>query len=384
MNNFLPPMKYFLVVGEASGDLHASNLMRALRQKDPESLFAFMGGPLMREEGGECIVRSEDMAFMGIVDVIKHLGTIREAARKVQSALLEQKPDVVICVDYAGFCFKYVLPFAKKYLPSSKVVYYIPPKVWAWKKHRINKLRTHTDMVLCIFPFEVDFFSHNNLPQARYVGNPTMESVQNYLNTNPKLEPSQPSIALLCGSRQSEIKQNLPAMLRAGATFPDYKLIIAAAPGVPKTLYERVIAETGVEADLVFGDTYGVVRQAKVALVTSGTATLETALLGTPQVVCYAVRGGGLANFLFKNFFTIPHISLVNLVASKEVVQELYGGLFTERNITQALTPLLHDSPERKEMLQDYKIIEQKLITNEPAAHVAATLINSISTPFLP
>lgn len=238
----------------------------------------------MRAFGGTCVVRSEEVAFMGVVDVLRNLGTIKAAAQKVQAALVQEHPDVVICVDYAGFCFRYVLPFVRSHLPHTKVVYYIPPKVWAWKKHRIAKLRSHTHRVLTIFPFEVDYFRQNNLPQARYVGNPTMESVARYLATAPAVpHQAEPYIALVCGSRISEIRQNLPTMLRVAQKQATYWRVIAAAPGVEASIYHRIMAEVGIDATLVQDDTYGVIRGAKAALVTSGTATLETALLGTPK-----------------------------------------------------------------------------------------------------
>ncbi|MDO5036434.1 MAG: lipid-A-disaccharide synthase [Porphyromonas sp.] len=374
-------MKYFLVVGEASGDLHASNLMRAILQQDSSARFYFMGGPLMREVGGECVVRSEEMAYMGFIDVARNLSKIRAGAKKVQDKLLEVSPDVVICVDYAGFCFRYILPFVKRHLSQSKLVYYIPPKVWAWKKYRIKKLRTHTDLVLTIFPFEVDYFAKHNLPQAHYVGNPSMQSVEAYLQEPHELETlPKPYIALLCGSRQSEIKQNLPTMLRVAGRYPSFGRVIAAAPGVPESLYHQVMEGAGICATLVFNNTFSVVRSAQAALVTSGTATLETALLNTPQVVCYDVKAGSLANFVFKKFFTIPFISLVNLVAGREIVQELFGGLFREELVQEALAPLLHDTPERQEMLEGYKEVRTLLHSEaEPATVAAEYIINAIN-----
>lgn len=377
-------MKYFFVVGEASGDVHAAAVMRELKLLDPEASFVYMGGPMMRAEGGDCILPSEDLAFMGIVDVVKNLKTIQRGADLVQQKLLEVQPDRVICVDYGSFCFRYVLPFVRKNLPNTSITYYIPPKVWAWKKGRIKTLRSHTDQVLTIFPFEVPYFEEHNLPQAKYVGNPTAEAVRRYLTDHPRLNPRYPSkyIAVLCGSRRSEIEENLPTMLRVANSFPDHDVLIAMAPGVQRKLYEQIILGQGYARDiderihLISGDTLGVARQANAALVTSGTATLETALMGCPQVVCYAVKGGGLANIVFNKFFTIPYISLVNLIAGYEVVHEMYGGLFEEEKIWNTLAPLLYDSPERQRMLEGYKVVSSRLRTDIPTAtEVARSLL---------
>lgn len=375
-------MKYFLVVGEASGDLHASGLMAALRRLDDDPTFAYMGGPLMRAQGGTCVVRSEDMAFMGFVDVLRHHRIIRRNARKVRSFLRSYRPDVVICVDYAGFCFRYILPLARQEeLVSALMVYYIPPKVWAWKKHRIQKLRTHTHQILTIFPFEVPFFEREDCPHAHYVGNPSLEQIEAYERTAPAPPPTdKPYIAILCGSRVSEVRKNLPRMLEACRAFPEYEVVIAGAPGLEQSLYEPIIAPEGTRVRLIFGRTYDIVRHARAALVTSGTATLETALLGTPQVVCYSVAGGSLANFVFRHFFHVPYISLVNLIAERTVVSELFGGLFTALRIESALRPLLTDSSERIAMLEAYHDVRQRLSTPTPAASTAAETILSALT----
>ncbi len=370
-------MRYFLVVGEASGDLHAAHLMDQLREQDPEADFAYIGGGEMRKRGGHCIAQAEELAYMGIVDVLAHLPQIRAIAKKAQQALIDYRPHAIICVDYAGFCFRYILPFAKTHLPTTKVVYYIPPKVWAWKKHRITTLRTHTDLVLCILPFEVPFFEQNNLRQAHYVGNPTYEAIDSYTHSRPQTTP-QEYIALLCGSRRSEVRQNLPLMLRVTAELGQHA-VIAAAPGLDRQIIEKIAASYS-HVRIVEHDTYRVVAEAKAALVTSGTATLETALLRTPQVVCYAVRGGGLANFVYKHFFTAPYISLVNLIAGSEIVPELFGGLFRDDTVRQHLTRLLHDPAARANMLSGYDQVHHLLHTDTPASQNAATLILNLFT----
>lgn len=369
-------MKYFFVAGEASGDLHASTVMEALTMLDTDGAdFAYMGGAKMRALGGDCVLASESLAYMGVVDVVKNISKISKAAKVVQQALLRQRPDVVVCVDYAGFCFRYILPFVREHLPHTKIAYYIPPKVWAWKKGRIKTLRSHTDRVLSIFPFEVPFFNKHQLPQVTYVGNPTLEEVDAFIDGfTPQDTPSY--IAILPGSRRSEVVQNLPTMLRVALSYPDMQVKIAGTSsldrGVYGTLPDRV--------ELVIDDTYSVVRGARAALVTSGTATLETALLGTPQVVCYAHKAGMLANMVFNRFFTTPFISLVNLVACREVVKELYGGLFTEGRIWSALCPLLSDSYERAQMLQGYDEVRATLMTNEPSSLSTAKEILNLLT----
>lgn len=366
-------MNYFLVSGEASGDLHTSRLMKELRSLDPSASFTFMGGPRMREVGGECVVASEHLAFMGFIDVAKNIGTIREAGKAIQMALINSRPDVVICTDYASFCFRYVLPFVRKHLPQTKIVYFIPPKVWAWKKGRIKKLRTDTDLILSIFPFEIPFFQQHQLEQVKYIGNPSLEEVEQFLSGFHTTDTA-PYFALLPGSRRSEVAQNLPTMLRVASSFPDLSIKIAGTSSLPKEVYQPFLNDTkGVE--LVIDDTYQVVKGAKAALVTSGTATLETALIGTPQVVCYAQRAGYLANYVFKHLFTTPYISLVNLVADKQVVEELFGGLFTEEKIWNALAPLTINGEKRDKMLEQYREIKEKLQTAQPSSRLAAGAI---------
>ncbi|MDO4695466.1 lipid-A-disaccharide synthase [Porphyromonas sp.] len=373
-------MKYFFVVGEASADLHASNMMKALKAQDSSAEFMYVGGSMMREVGGTCVMKSEELAFMGFIEVLKHMGDIRRGAHRVQHSLRAFSPDVVICIDYAGFNFRYVLPFIKTQLPSAKCVYYIPPKVWAWKKGRVKTLQTHTDLVLCIFPFEKSFLEKNGLSQVKYVGNPSLDAIREF-DYNSIEQPllSKPYIALVPGSRISEIRSNLPAMLEAASHFPDYEVVVTAAPGIDPRVYENI---KGIHrATVHHGETYRLIKHAAVALVTSGTATLETALIGTPQVVCYAVKGGGLANFVFRNFFAIPYISLVNIVAEKEVVKELYGGKFRVGNIVSELRSLLQDKHRMSKMLKEYREIKDRLETPQRASEHAANEVIKLMSP---
>lgn len=382
-------MKYFLVVGEASGDLHASRLMQQLQLLDSAASFVYMGGEKMREIGGSCIVHSEDLAFMGFLDVAKNFKRIHRAAKKVQERLLETVPDVVICVDYAGFSFQYILPFVRKQLPRTKIVYYIPPKVWAWKKGRIPVLKESTDLVLSIFPFEVPFFRRHHVSQVHYVGNPSYESVELFLRSEsgssvkqPVVSPkvTEPYVALVPGSRLSEIRRNLPLMLSVVKQL-GLQAIITGAPSIPIDFYNGFTKDDP-SIEVCLKNTYPVIHAARTALVTSGTATLETALLGTPQVVCYSVRGGSVANFVYRHFFSVPYISLVNLIADAPIVPELFGGLFTKENISLHLS-LLHKEGatdtgkefSREKMIDGYHRVRELLYTEEEASLRSAKLI---------
>lgn len=376
-------MKYFIIAGEASGDAHAADLVRAIKKRDGNASFAFVGGEALSEATGEApIVHYSGMAFMGVWEVLKHLGTIRKYAKKVQQALLEFSPDVVIPVDYPGFNFRYILPFVKEQLPSARLYYYISPKVWAWKKKRIAKLRTQTDKVLCILPFEVDFFKKHDLHQAVYVGNPTLAGVKRFLQEKPHLNGKnihpeerdtinrKPVCAILCGSRTAEIRANLPVMIRAAEEVEGgCHIIIAGAPGQKEDLYASIPEAKGYP--VLFGHTFDILSRSHVAMVTSGTATLETCLLGTPQVVCYAHGAGYLANFVFKRFFSVPFISLVNLIADRPVVQELFGGKFTVKRVKEEIEKILKNKNYMHAMLTGYENVSEKLGESDASERAA-------------
>lgn len=370
-------MDYFLIAGEASGDLHASKLMCALRELDPEAHFAYMGGERMRAVGGRCVQPAEEMAYMGLVDVVKHYPEIRRGRDRVREALRSVRPDVVICVDYGTFCLRYILPFVRRELPETKIVYFIPPKVWAWKQWRVRQLRRDCDLVLCIFPFEIPFFRTHGLDRVTYVGNPTYEEVVAYLDREESPVEECPTIALLSGSRRSEVEMNLPIMLEAIAPVAErFRPVIAGVETLPDALYREIIDRSGVAAEVRYGETYRILRGAEAALVTSGTATLETSLLGTPQVVCYATRAGRMVNYVFDHLFSVPYISLVNLIAGREVVPELFGGRCRVLEIRTALLPLLSDTPERREMLEGYDEVRRHLATDDaPASRRAAEVV---------
>ena len=369
-------MKYFLIAGEASGDLHAAHLMSALRVEDPQADFAYMGGAAMRERGGTCVLRSEEMAYMGIVDVLRHYPEIRRGRNVVRQSLIDYRPDVVICVDYGSFCMRYILPFVRKQLPTTRIVYFIPPKVWAWKEFRVRQLRRDCDLIQCVFPFEVPYFCSRGVERVSYVGNPTYEEVMHFRShrsADVTIE-ERPYIALLCGSRLSEVRRNLPLMLESVASLGDrYRLVVAGVSAIDRSLYSEIIERHSIQrVEVRYGETYEILSGADAALVTSGTATLETALLGAPQVVCYATRAGRLVNFAFDHFFKVPYISLVNLIARREVVAELFGGKCTVEAIRSHLTPLLSDSAERRAMLEAYDAVSEALRTEFPASTLAA------------
>lgn len=352
-------MRYFIIVGEASADLHASRLVEALKARDAEASFAFMGGDLMQRATGVApIVHYRDVAFMGIIPVLLNLGKIRRAAKLVQQAMLDFCPDVVIPVDFAGFNLQYILPFAKKYL-SCPIHYYIAPKLWAWKAWRIKALRRYVDLLLCILPFEEDYFGSRGV-ETVYVGNPCVDAT---LDASCERVCLEQQIALLAGSRKQELASNLPIMLGSIRVWQErgYKVVIAGAPGLTIEDYVPYLKDYP-DVRLRFGDTYTIVRESRVALVTSGTATLETALLGTPQIVLYRMGGQRIARWAFDTFFAAPYFSLVNLILGKPAVPELIGAEVNADRIGRELELLLaENSPAYQSQLKDIALLRQTL-----------------------
>ncbi len=375
-------MKYYLIAGEASGDLHASNLMKSLKTVDSEVDFRFFGGDLMSAVGGTLVKHYREMAFMGFIPVLLNLRTIFRNMKICREDISNYQPDVVILIDYPGFNLK-IAKFVKEKL-SIPVYYYISPKIWAWKKHRIKSIRKYIDKMLCILPFEVDFYKKNNY-EVTYVGNPTVDAVaerdhanetfDSFINTN-KL-PNKPIIALLAGSRKQEIKDNLPAMLEAVSEFPDYQPVIAGAPGIDPDYYKNYIGDY--QPQIVFGQTYRLLQQSSAALVTSGTATLETALFRIPQTVCYETPIKHVVTFIFKNFFTTKYISLVNLIGDKTIVQELFAGSFSVQAIKNELNKLLNDKAYREKMLQEYDNVIDILGKPGASEKAAKAIFDSLS-----
>ena len=377
-------MKYYLIAGEASGDLHASRLMHSLKEVDREADFRFFGGDLMSAEGGFRVKHYRDMAYMGFIPVLLHLRTIFKNMSLCKRDIEEWNPDVVILVDYPGFNLKIAKHVHSKL--GIPVHYYISPKIWAWKEYRIKNIRRDVDELFSILPFEVDFYEHKHQYPIHYVGNPTADEVATFRSANQEtleefterhagLNGEKPIIALLAGSRRQEIKDNLPAMIEASKDMEGYQLVVAGAPSIEDEYYNQFIA--GAEVKLVRNDTYALLAQTTAALVTSGTATLETALFDVPQVVCYETPLPKLFGSLRKHLLKVKYVSLVNLIADEEVVPELVADKFSVANIREELTRILPDTTNgsREKMLEGYGQVRQ-LLGNEKAPENTARLIH--------
>lgn len=359
-------MKYYLIVGEASGDLHASRLMQSLMQYDPAAEFRFLGGDLMQRVGGTRVKHYRELAYMGFVPVLLHLPTIFKNMKMCKEDIVHWQPDVVILIDYPGFNLS-IAKYVKKNT-NIPVFYYISPKIWAWKEWRIKAIKRDVKEMFSILPFEIAFYEKKHHYKIHYVGNPTKEEIDNFLHvyTESKDEfcqrnnlSSKPIIAILAGSRKQEIKDNLPSMLEAARHFEDYQMVIAAAPSIEKSYYKKYLGDS--EAKMVELQTYELLTHSTAALVTSGTATLETALLNVPQVVCYETPVPKLIRFAFKHIIKVRFISLVNLIADKEIVQELLADRFSIYNIANELYRILPGQPARERMLADYQIVRERL-----------------------
>lgn len=359
-------MKYYLIVGEASGDLHASHLMAALKVEDPQAEFRFFGGDLMAAVGGTMVKHYKELAYMGFIPVLLHLRTIFANMKRCKEDIVAWQPDVVILVDYPGFNLS-IAKFlrAKTHIP---VYYYISPKIWAWKEYRIKNIKRDVDELFSILPFEVEFFEDKHHYPIHYVGNPTVDEVTLFRAEHPETFDgfvrennldSKPIIALLAGSRKQEIKDNLPDMLRAASAFPEYQLVLAGAPGISPDYYHEYVGDAKVK--ILFGQTYRLLQQAEAALVTSGTATLETALFRVPQAVCYHTPIGKVISFLRRHILTVKYISLVNLIANREVVKELVADTMTVEQARAELERILYDKDYRQRMLHGYEYMAARL-----------------------
>lgn len=372
-------MKYYIVVGEASGDLHASNLMRSIQALDKEADFRFFGGDLMQSVGGTLVRHYRDMAFMGVLPVVLHARTILRNLAFCKKDIASYRPDGVILVDYPGFNLK-IAKYVKTRL-SIPVCYYISPKVWAWKTYRVRSFRKYVDEMLSILPFEVDFFRTHRY-KVHYVGNPTVDAVVNREYKGEAFEQfvaannleSRPVIALLPGSRKQEIHANLPSMLEAVKGFAEgYQLIIAGAPGIEAAFYNNLVAPFP-SAKVLFNQTYRILVQSDAALVTSGTATLETALLNVPQVVCYKTKAPRLTYWVFRHILHTPYISLVNLICGRTVVKELFASFFSVELIRNELKQMLHVQGYRQNMLANYAEM-RRILGGAGASERAAAII---------
>ena len=370
-------MKYYLIAGEASGDLHASRLMQALKQQDAEAQFRFFGGDLMTAVGGKRVRHYRELAYMGFVPVLMHLPTILRNMKMCKQDISQWKPDVVILIDYPGFNLKIA-----QYVKANRicpVYYYISPKIWAWKEYRIKNIKRDVDELFSILPFEVDFFEKKHHYPIHYVGNPTAQEVREFL-ANEKLgmrneKCDKPVIALLAGSRKQEIKDNLPAMIQATAHLSDnYDLVLAGAPSIEPDYYAQFLEGSAVR--LVMNETYPLLAQATAALVTSGTATLETCMFRVPQVVCYETPLPQLIGFLKRHFIKVKYVSLVNLIANREVVRELVAETFSADNIRRELEAILPNGAKRQQMLSDYEEVHRLLGESKAADEAARQMIN--------
>ena len=398
-------MKYYLIAGEASGDLHASHLMQSLKAQDGEAEFRFFGGDLMAAVGGTMVKHYGELAYMGFVPVLLHLRTILRNMEMCKQDIAQWKPDVVILVDYPGFNLKIA-----KYVHSQrliairnatlcsaensqkpKVYYYISPKIWAWKEYRIKNIKRDVDELFSILPFEVEFFEQKHHYPIHYVGNPTAHEVREFLFANsqkPKAirnatlcsaENSQkPTIALLAGSRKQEIKDNLPAMIEATRHLTEkYDLVLAGAPSIEREYYGQFL--TGSSVRLVSDETFPLLAKATAALVTSGTATLETCMFRVPQVVCYKTPLPQLIGFLKRHVLSVKYVSLVNLIADREVVKELVAETFSVDNIRRELKAILPGGGKRQQMLDDYDEVHQRLGESHAPDEAARTMIRLLS-----
>lgn len=377
-------MKYYLIVGEASGDLHASRLMRSLKKYDELAEFRFFGGDLMAAEGGIRVKHYKELAYMGFVPVLLHLGTIFSNMKRCKEDIVAWKPDVVILVDYPGFNLN-IAKFLKKntLIP---VYYYISPKIWAWKEWRIKSIKRDVSEMFSILPFEVPFYEQKHKFPVHYVGNPTAQEVAEfragYHQTHEEfcrennLDSRKPIVALLAGSRLQEIKDNLPAMIEVAERFEDYQMVLAGAPSIEDEYYDKFLEGSPVR--VVKNKTYQLLSHTTAALVTSGTATLETALFNVPQVVCYETPLPKLIRFAFNHVLKVDYISLVNLVANKEVVPEMFADKFTIDGIANELYKIMPGQPARERMLAEYQEVLRELgskVAPDEAASIMVDLL---------
>lgn len=363
-------MKYYIIAGEASGDLHGGNLVKELYRQDPEAQVRCWGGDRMQAAGATLVKHYRDLAFMGFVEVISHLGTILKNIDFCKKDIADFRPDVLVLVDYPGFNMR-IAAWAKK--QDIRTAYYISPQVWAWKENRVNVLKRDVDRMLVILPFEVDFYRKWNY-DVSYVGHPLVEVVREEKERTAEPLSDKPIIALLPGSRAQEIKVKLPIMLRMAPHFPGYTFVVAQAPAQPDELYREIIGSLPVM--LVKGQAYNLLKQARAGLITSGTATLETALFGLPQVVCY--KGNALSFWLATKLVKVKYISLVNLIMDRPVVKELIQQELTEANLKAELEKLLNDSPYRQRIQADYSELWHKL-GDRHASQIAAAAILALA-----
>jgi lipid-A-disaccharide synthase len=374
------PTRYYIIAGEASGDLHGSNLIKALIKKEPDAIIHCWGGDLMEAAGATLVKHYSELAFMGFWEVIKNLPAIVRNLRFCKEDIQQFKPDVLVCIDYPGFNLR-IAEWGNQ--QGLKIAYYISPQVWAWKEKRVIKMKQIIHRMICILPFEKEYFEKKWNWSVDYVGHPLLEVVDQ-IQHNPSPEPihwmladfsnsppQQPVIALLPGSRQQEISTLLPIMLSVTQRFPAYDFVVAMAPGIEPTFYQEILKPYP-HIRCVRNQTHSLLLQAKAAIVTSGTATLETALLSVPEVVAY--KGSPISYFIAKRLISIPYISLVNLIMNKLVVTELIQDAFTPDQLEISLTNIL-SNPAQQKIQEDYRALRAVLHTGENASEKAAAII---------
>ena len=371
-----------LIAGEASGDLHASDVITALRKLDRYAEFRFFGGDRMTMAARRNPeIHYDQMNVMGFSEVFRALPVLLKNLAAAKKVLLEFRPNVLILVDYPGFNLK-LAKFAKKH--GIRVDYFISPKVWAWKEYRVRAIKKYVDNLYSILPFEVPFYEKHGF-KVTYVGNPSVQEINHDLNHLPPrkhfverqgLDGSKPIIALLPGSRKSEIKNNLPVMIEAARRFPDFTYVVAAAPAVPELFYREVAQDPGLQ--VAFASTTTLLKYAQAALVTSGTATLETALVGTPQVVCYRSNGSKLSYKIMRKLVKVNYVSLPNLIVGNRIVPELLLHNCTVDNVARELSPLLQASPPRQWQISGYKNVRRRLGNSVAGEYVAELIADSL------
>ncbi len=374
-------MKYYIIAGEASGDLHAANLMKELKRLDSDAQFRCWGGDKMQQQGATLVKHYRELAFMGFTEVIMNLRTILRNIEFCKKDILSYQPDVVILVDYPGFNLR-IAEFAKT--KGLKVFYYISPQVWAWKESRVQKIKHFVDRMFVILPFEKDFYKKHDY-EVDFVGHPLLDAIESekdkHVDKNAWLKKNnlkeKPVIALLPGSRRQEITVMLPLMLSVSDEFKDHQFVIAAAPSLPESFYKELIGDRNVSVSLVFNQTYELLMHADAVLVTSGTATLETALFEVPEVVCY--KGGKISFFIARSLVNVKYISLVNLIMDKELVKELIQGELTTKNISEELKKIVYDGKRRSEMKANFKLLKEKLGGKGASARTASLMFEALT-----
>ena len=374
-------MKYYLIAGEASGDLHGSNLIKALKERDPNSEFRCWGGDLMEAEGAVLVKHYKHAAIMGFVEVLLNIRTISNNLKTCKEDIINYSPDVLILIDYPGFNFR-IAEFAKK--RGITTFYYIAPKVWAWKEKRVHKLKAFVDRLFIIFPFEIEYFKKWGI-EAVYRGNPLLDSVDNYKYCNESrdefckrvnIDSNREFVALLAGSRRDEIKYLLPRMVEVTKRFPNYNFILACAPSIELNYYKKFLGLNS-SITLLQNETYSILRHSRASIISSGTASLEAALLNSPQVVCYGVNE--ISYLLAKNFIKIKYVSLANLIMDKELFKELLQHNCTPDNISNELDNLLNNSGYRENMLKDYANVRAILGESGASSKVAEAMVEELN-----